>query len=65
MYPRPHKKNNGTRISHIFLGVSLVVLIGVIVFGMLMVHTDGQVFKNLTGDSSSDPFGRSGIFLGK
>ncbi len=55
MYPKP-KKSWGTWFLQIFLGVSVLILIGAIAFGIFISKDGGEGFRNLTsgGDGPFD-----------
>lgn len=50
------KKSALTWFTQIFLGVAVLVFIGVIAFGIIVTRDDFQGFSNLRGKSSDNSF---------
>jgi len=50
----PWKKSKMTWLTQLFLGVSVLVLIGAVVFGIMVSRDGGAAFHNLiSGDSGN------------
>lgn len=49
------KKSALTWITQIFLGISVLVLIGAIAFGVMVTRDGGDGFKNKTSGHSKNP----------
>ncbi len=54
MYPKPKKDVMGWAIT-IFVGMAVVLLIGVVAFGIYITQGGGQNFNNLKGESTDSP----------
>ncbi|MDF7823265.1 hypothetical protein P4B35_04520 [Pontiellaceae bacterium B12227] len=54
MYPGG-KKSAMTWLTQIFVGLSVLVLIGAIVFGVMVTRDGGQGYGNLSSKSSDGP----------
>ena len=49
------KKSALTWITQIFLGVSVLILIGAIAFGVMATRNGGAGFKNMSSGDSKNP----------
>jgi hypothetical protein len=54
MYPG-QKKSAMTWAIQIFLGISVLVLVGAVVFGVMVTRDGGQVFRNAVSHDSNNP----------
>jgi len=54
VYPKPKKDAMGWAIT-IFVGVAVVLLIGVVAFGIFITQGGGESFSNLRGGDSDSP----------
>ena len=54
MYPAPKKDAVGWMVS-VFVGVAVLVLIGVIAFGIFVTQGGAESFGNLKGGGSRSP----------
>jgi len=54
MYPQPKKDAVGWAIT-IFVGAAVLVLVGVIAFGIFVTQGGAESFNNLEGGNSNSP----------
>lgn len=53
------KKSGMTWMTQIFLGVSVLVLVGAIAFGIIVSRNGGITFNNTTSGDANNPFALS------